>query len=155
MRASKPAGEIRHPTFSNKARRGSSSLHRPDIDLEVWLSTRCMRDEGVPPFRASVSNSRSLYWTLAQLITHHASNGCNLRSGDLIATGTVSGPEPYARSCLLERTSRGTEPLTLPTGEVRKFLEAGDEVMLRASASRAGNVRIGFGECRGIVLEPS
>jgi fumarylacetoacetase len=88
---------------------------------------------------------------VAQLITHHTSNGCNLRPGDLIASGTVSGSEKESRGCLLERTWRGTEPLTLPTGERRAFLEDGDEVALRGFCGRSGFARIGFGECTGRV----
>ena len=92
-----------------------------------------------------------MYWTLAQMLAHHSSNGCNLRPGDLIASGTVSGPEPENRGCLIERTWRGTEPLALPSGEERRFLEPGDEVILRGHCEREGFARIGFGECRGVV----
>ena len=92
-----------------------------------------------------------MYWTMAQLLTHHASNGCNLQPGDLLASGTVSGETKESRGCLLERTWRGTEPLTLTTGETRKFLEDGDEVIMRGWCERDGYRRIGFGECRGIV----
>jgi fumarylacetoacetase len=92
-----------------------------------------------------------MYWTLAQMVTHHASNGCNLRPGDLLASGTVSGPTPESRGCLLERTWRGTQPLELPTGEKRSFLEDGDEVIIRGRCERAGFRSIGFGECRGRV----
>ena len=90
-----------------------------------------------------------MYWTIAQLVTHHASNGCNLRPGDLLASGTVSGATKESRGCLLERTWRGTEPLQLPTGETRAFLEDGDEVIMRGYCERDGFRRIGFGECRG------
>ena len=93
-----------------------------------------------------------MYWTPAQLITHHASNGCNLLPGDLLGSGTVSGDAKDARGCLLELTWRGTEPITLPSGEARRFLEDGDSVTLRASCERAGFRRIGFGECTGEVL---
>ena len=93
-----------------------------------------------------------MYWTLAQLLTHHTSNGCNLQPGDLLGSGTVSGETKAARGCLLELTWRGTEPLTLPNGESRKFLQDGDEVILRGCAERAGVRRIGLGECRGVVL---
>ncbi len=93
-----------------------------------------------------------MYWTLAQMLTHHASNGCNLRAGDLIASGTVSGPEKEARGCLLELAWRGTEPVVLPDGEQRTFLADGDEVTLRGWCEAPGAVRIGFGECRGTVL---
>ena len=99
----------------------------------------------------SHSNLRDLYWTLAQMVTHHSSNGCNLRPGDLIASGTVSGPNEDNRGCLLERTWRGEQPLDLPTGETRAFLEDGDEVILRGHCERDGFARIGLGECRGVV----
>ena len=123
-----------------------------DLRLEVALLTRLMREKGQPPAVLSRSELRSLYWTLAQLLTHHASNGCNLRPGDLIASGTVSGPDKSERGCLLELTLRGAEPLTLPNGETRRFLEDGDEVILRGHCTREGFARIGFGECRGVVL---
>ncbi|MGE5731708.1 MAG: fumarylacetoacetate hydrolase family protein, partial [Gemmatimonas sp.] len=109
------------------------------------------RDERMQAMRLSVGNFVDMYWTIAQLVTHHTSNGCNLRAGDLLASGTVSGPTKESRGCLLERTWRGTEPLQLPTGETRTFLEDGDEVILRAFCERSGHPRIGFGECRGRV----
>jgi len=111
-----------------------------------------MREQGTAPVVVSRSNARDLYWTLAQMVTHHTSNGCNLRPGDLIGSGTVSGPEKDQRGCLLERTWRGTEPLTLPTGEERRFLEDGDEVVFRGHCEREGFARIGFGECRGVIV---
>jgi fumarylacetoacetase len=110
-----------------------------------------MRDERVPPWRVSLGSFATMYWTLAQLVAHHTSNGCNLRPGDLLASGTVSGPTKESRGCLLERTWRGTEPLVLPTGETRRFLEDGDEVIMRGWCEREGRRRIGFGECRGTV----
>ncbi|MEP6999804.1 MAG: fumarylacetoacetase [bacterium] len=121
------------------------------ITLEVLVSSVLMREQGLPPMRVSLGTFTSMYWTVAQLLTHHASNGCNLLPGDLIASGTVSGETNESRGCLLERTWRGTEPLTLPTGESRKFLEDGDEVIMRGWCEREGYRRIGFGECRGIV----
>jgi fumarylacetoacetase len=123
-----------------------------DVRLEAWLSSAKMRAEGAGPLLLGRSNLRDLYWTLGQLVAHHASNGCNLRTGDLLASGTVSGPEPEARGCMLELTRRGAEPLRLPTGELRAFLEDGDEVILRGYCERPGFPRIGFGECRGTVL---
>jgi fumarylacetoacetase len=123
-----------------------------DLTLEVYLVTATMRAADIPPLRLSRSNAAELYWTLAQMFTHHASNGCNLRPGDLFASGTISGPAKESRGCLLELTWRGSEPLTLPSGETRKFLEDGDEVILRASCERQGFGRIGFGDCRGVVL---
>jgi fumarylacetoacetase len=122
-----------------------------DLQIEVLLLSRQMRERGIGPERLSRSNTRDLYWTPAQMLTHHASSGCNLRSGDLLASGTVSGATRDALGCLLELTRRGAAPLTLPTGEQRTFLEDGDEVILRGSCERPGAVRIGLGECRGVV----
>jgi fumarylacetoacetase len=122
------------------------------IELSVSLTSARMRAEDRAPFLVSRSSyASSVYWTAAQLVAHHASNGCNLRPGDLLASGTVSGPTPESRGCLLERTWRGGEPLTLPTGETRRFLEDGDEVLMRGQCERTGFRRIGFGECRGVV----
>lgn len=123
-----------------------------DIKLEVLIQTQRMREENIEPHLVSRSNTKDLYWTIGQMLAHHASNGCNLRAGDLMATGTVSGREKDERGCLLELTWRGTEPLALPTGETRRFLEDEDEVIFRGYCEREGFRRIGFGECRGIVL---
>ncbi|MBX7219622.1 MAG: fumarylacetoacetase [Blastocatellia bacterium] len=122
-----------------------------DLQLEVFLSSVRMREEACEPYRVSSGNFRDMYWTIAQMLTHHASNGCNLRPGDLLASGTVSGKTKDSRGCLMELTWRGTEPITLPTGEQRRFLQDGDEVMIRGFCERPGAVRIGFGECRGII----
>ena len=122
------------------------------ITLEVSLSSAAMRTAGADPLVVSVSEFANMYWTVAQMVTHHASNGCNLLPGDLLGSGTVSGVMKQSRGCLLERTWRGTEPLQLPTGETRAFLEDGDEVIVRGFCERAGARRIGFGECRGVVL---
>ena len=122
-----------------------------DVTVEVWLTSARMRAGALAPMRLSHGRVADLYWTPAQLLAHHTSNGCNLQPGDLFATGTVSGPEKENRGCLLELTWRGAEPLTLPTGETRTFLEDGDEVIMRGYAEREGAVRIGFGECRGMV----
>lgn len=123
-----------------------------DITVEVWLASERMRKAGVAPARISRGNFRDTYWTIAQMLTHHTSNGCNLRPGDLFGSGTVSGPTRDSLGCLLELTRRGTEPLRLPTGEERRYLEDGDEVILRAYCEREGSVRIGFGECRGTIV---
>jgi fumarylacetoacetase len=123
-----------------------------DITLEVWLSSVAMREADIPPIRVSKGNFRDMYWTVAQLIAHHTSNGCDLRPGDLIGSGTVSGPDKGSRGSLLEMTWRGTEPLQLPTGEERRFLEDGDEVIMRGYCERDGATRIGFGECRGTIV---
>jgi fumarylacetoacetase len=124
-----------------------------DIRLEVAIATEAMRQARMTPFVLSRNSLRHLYWTPAQLLTHHTSNGCNLRPGDLLATGTVSGPTRESRGSLLELAWRGTQPITLPTGETRSFLEDGDEVIFRAWCEREGWTRIGFGECRGVVID--
>jgi fumarylacetoacetase len=123
-----------------------------DINLEVYLQTQKMRDENAEPFLLSRSNTKDLYWTIGQMLTHHASNGCNLQTGDLMATGTVSGDSKDSRGCLLELTWRGKEPIELPNGETRRFLEDGDEVIMKGFCEREGFKRIGFGECRGMIL---
>ncbi|HLH20505.1 MAG TPA: fumarylacetoacetase [Bryobacteraceae bacterium] len=122
-----------------------------DITLEVWLRSAKMPG----PMRLSRGNFRDMYWTLAQMVAHHTSNGCNIRPGDLIGSGTVSGPEKSNRGCLLELTWRGTEPVELPSGETRRFLEDGDEVILRGWCEAPGYRRIGLGECRGRILPAS
>jgi len=129
-----------------------AALGALDLHLEVFLETPAMRQAGAPPHRLSAGNFRDMYWTLGQLLAHHASNGCNLRPGDLLGSGTVSGPAREARGCLLELTWRGTEPLRLPNGEERRFLADGDEVILRGHAFRPGYRRIGLGDCRGRIL---
>jgi len=126
-----------------------------DISVEAFLCSGQMRRDGVEPLLLSRGNAGDLYWTPSQLLTHHASNGCNLRPGDLIATGTVSGRDRGSRGCLLELTWRGTEPVHLPGGEIRRFLEDGDEVIFRARAERAGFAVLGFGECRGTIMAAS
>jgi fumarylacetoacetase len=100
----------------------------------------------------SRGNFATLYWTLSQMIAHHSSNGCPLRPGDLIGSGTVSGPEKQNQGCLLELTRRGADPLQLPTGETRAFLEDGDEVILKGWCEASDFRRIGLGECRGLIL---
>jgi fumarylacetoacetase len=122
-----------------------------DIQLEVWLLTEQMRAAAPAAQMLSRGNFRDLYWTLAQMVAHHTGNGCPLRPGDLIASGTVSGEAKGSRGSLLELTWRGTEPLKLTSGEERRFLQDGDEVILRGYCARAGARRIGFGECRGVV----
>ncbi len=123
-----------------------------DLTVTVGLSSQRMRAAGINPLRLSSSNLRDLYWTLAQLLTHHASNGCNLRSGDLIGTGTLSGAAASSRGCLLEITEKGTKTIQLPTGELRTYLEDGDQVSFHGSCMRDGDVRIGFGACSGTVI---
>ena len=123
-----------------------------DINLEVYIQTEKMRNGKIEPHLLSRSNTKDLYWTIGQMLTHHASGGCNLQTGDLMATGTVSGKEKSERGCLLELTWRGTEPLELPSGEQRRFLEDGDEIIMKGFCEREGFRRIGLGECRGRIL---
>jgi fumarylacetoacetase len=123
-----------------------------DLTLEAFLSTAAMRAAGLAAHRLSRANLRDLYWTPAQLIAHHTSNGCNLLPGDLLATGTVSGEKDDAAGCLLELTSGGANPILLPNGESRNALEDGDEVILRGVCRREGFPDVSLGECRGIVM---
>ncbi|MCP3392287.1 fumarylacetoacetase [Bradyrhizobium sp. CCGB12] len=121
-----------------------------DIAFEVLLMSPGLRERGLPPHCVGVTNARYLYWTIAQLVTHHSSNGCNLRSGDLLGSGTISGPEPTGLGSLLESTTGGSRRIRLESGEERGFLEDGDEVILRAyTRATEHHVQIGFGQCRG------
>jgi fumarylacetoacetase len=123
-----------------------------DLTLEVYVQSKQMRDQNIDPVPLSRGNLRDLYWSIAQLVTHHASNGCNLRAGDLLATGTISGPNEGSQGCLLEMKHRANA-VRLPTGESRTFLEDGDEVTFRAFTERQGLPRIGFGVCAGRIAE--
>ncbi len=122
-----------------------------DIELEVLLITTQMRKQDLAPHRLSIGSALALYWTPAQLLTHHASGGCNLNPGDLMGTGTISAPGSDGCGSLLEITQGGRAPITLPSGEERRFLEDGDEVILCARGKKPGVASIGFGSCRGIV----
>jgi fumarylacetoacetase len=146
----RPAGDPQPLSYLSSAL--NTATGGIDVVVEVILSSAGMRKAGTAPLRVSRSRLADLYWTLGQMFTHHSSNGCNLRPGDLFASGTISGPSPDSRGCLLELTWRGTEPLTLPNGEARKFLEDGDEVTLRAFCEATDRARIGFGECRGVII---
>lgn len=121
------------------------------LDLEVRLSTEKMRAQGLPAERLSRGPASNMYWTIAQMVTHHASNGCEMNPGDLLGTGTISGPEHGTQGSLMEITRSGREKVTLPTGETRTFLEDGDELMLSGRFVAEGAVSIGFGPCTGIV----
>ena len=121
------------------------------LTLEAWIATRKMRTDGVAPYRLSRGPATNLYWTPAQLVAHHTSNGCDLRPGDLLGTGTISGPEQGTFGSLMEITANGRDRLVLPNGEQRTFLEDGDEVVLTARAERNGWRSIGFGSCAGRV----
>lgn len=123
-----------------------------DLILELSLLTPAMREKGEAPARLSLSRARDLYWTPGQLVAHHSSNGCNLQPGDVLGTGTISGPEDRNRGCLLEITRGGKDQVALPNGETRRFLQDGDEVILAGHCEAPGFARIGLGECRGVVL---
>jgi fumarylacetoacetase len=148
--AARPAGDPAPLPYLDSRRNTEAGAIA--VTVEVYLCSARMREAGLPPQRLSRGSAADLYWTPAQLVAHHSSNGCDLRPGDLLATGTISGPTKESRGCLLELTWRGAEPLALPTGESRKFLEDGDEVIMRGYCEREGAVRIGFGECRGTVI---
>jgi len=113
-----------------------------------------MRETRQAPERITSTNFKHMYWTFAQMVTHHMSNGCNLMPGDLIGSGTTSGPSEEARACLAEVTARGTQPLILANQETRAWLEDGDEVIFRARAERDGFTSIGFGQCRAVIGPP-
>ena len=137
------------PYLSSEKDRSAGGL---DLTVEVYIRSMLMREGRLRPARLSAASLADMYWTPAQMLTHHASNGCNLRPGDLFASGTVSGPEPNSQGCLLELTRRGAEAVTLPTGEERKFLHDGDEITIRAYFQREGAARIGLGECSGLIV---
>jgi fumarylacetoacetase len=124
------------------------------LTLEALLLTPKMRSEKLPPFRLSHGPATNMYWTVNQIVAHHASNGCNLQPGDLLGTGTISAETADGFGSLLELTEGGRRPVMLPKGESRVFLEDGDEVILRAVTSAPGFVSIGFGECRAVVDSP-
>lgn len=159
----RPAGDPQPlPHLDSERNRAAGGF---DITLEVSLASKQMRDTGLAPLRLSRGNFRDMYWTVAQMIAHHTSGGCNLQPGDLLGSGTISGKSRDSRGSLLELTWDGDPfasppvlvpgtqrtPIELPTGETRKFLADGDEVIMRAYCERDGFRRIGFGECRGVI----
>jgi len=123
-----------------------------DIQLEVAIETATQRARGAAPSRVSGTSLRHQYWTIAQMVAQHTMGGCNLQSGDLIGTGTISGPTPAQAGAIIEQTKGGREPITLDGGEQRAFLHDGDAVILRGWCEKPGAARIGFGVCRGEVL---
>ncbi|MCV2355335.1 fumarylacetoacetase [Paucibacter sp. B2R-40] len=137
------------PYLDSDKNRGEGAY---EIELEVWLQTETMRVAGEPATRLMRSNFKHAYWTLAQMLTHHASNGCNLQPGDLLGTGTQSGPEANEGGSMLELSLGGKQSLTLPNGETRSFLADGDCISLRAYALKEGARRIGFGECSATIV---
>lgn len=137
------------PYLDSAANRAGGSL---DIQLQVGLQTRRMREAGQPDAQICRTSYRHAYWTVAQMVAHHTVNGCNLQSGDLFGSGTLSGPTLDQAGALIELTQGGKNPIALPNGENRTFLEDGDAVVLRGWCEKPDAARIGFGECRGTVL---
>jgi fumarylacetoacetase len=145
----RPAGDPQPlPHLDDAADRTQGGL---DVTLEAYLGSAAMRRAGTAPLLLARTSCANLYWTVAQMLTHHASNGCNLQVGDLVGSGTVSGPEKSSWGSLLELSARGSEPIALPGGEQRAFIEDGDEIIFRGFCSKPGYPRIGFGECRAVV----
>ena len=147
----RPAGDPQPlPYLDSPANRERGAL---DVQLEVWLQTEKMRAAGQPAVQLTRANAReAAYWTPAQLVVHHAVGGCNLQPGDLLGSGTLSGPGPNQSGSLLELTQGGKQPIQLPGGEQRSFLADGDTLSLRGWCEREGARRIGFGECAGTVI---
>lgn len=137
------------PYLSSDANRAKGAF---DVRMQVLLTTEKSRAEKQAPAPLSASNFRDAYWNVAQLITHHTVNGCNLQPGDMLGTGTLSGPLPAEAGSLLELTQGGKTPIELPWGEKRTFLQDGDQILMRAECVKAGYPRIGFGESAGTVL---
>ena len=137
------------PYLDSDANRAGGAI---DVSLQVLIQTQTMRSAGLPPQRLSQSSYKDAYWTIAQMIAHHAVNGCNLQPGDLLGSGTQSGARPEQAGSLLELTAGGKNPLMLANGEVRTFLEDGDAITLRGHCERSGFRRIGFGDCQGQVV---
>ena len=149
----RPSGDPQPlPHLSSERDRNEGGL---DLNIEVYIRSMLMREGRLRPFRLSQASLADMYWTPAQMLTHHASNGCNLKPGDLFASGTVSGPDAGSQGSLLELTRRGAEAVVLPTGEERRFLHDGDEIILRAYFQREGAARIGLGECAGLIVASS
>jgi len=153
------------PYMDSEANRAAGGF---DIKVEVHLASAKMREQGMDPVHLSTGNFKDMYWTLAQMLTHHSVNGCNMNPGDLLGSGTISGTTRDSRGSMLELTwdgdpfanppvsAPGTQrtPIVLPTGEERRFIADGDEIIMKAYCEREGFRRIGFGECRGII-EPA
>ncbi len=118
-----------------------------DLEIEVLIHTEGMRSKGMPPQRIAVSNTKHLYWTVAQMVAHHTCGGCSLESGDIFGSGTISGPTPENYGSIAELTFDGTRDITLSSGEIRRWVQDGDDIYLRAHGKREGYTAIGFGDC--------
>jgi fumarylacetoacetase len=123
-----------------------------DIQLQVGLETAQMRAAGQGDAPICRTSYRHAYWTIAQIVTHHTVSGCNLQPGDLFGSGTLSGPTLDQAGALIELTQGGKQPVALPNGESRTYLQDGDAVVIRGWCEKPGAARLGFGECRGTVL---
>ncbi len=137
------------PYLESKQNREQGSL---DLNLQVLIATESMRNAQQEPVKLSESNFKDSYWTVAQMVAHHTVNGCNLRSGDMFGSGTQSGPNPDEAGSMLELSNAGSEPITLPNGETRTFLEDGDCVTMKGWCKKDGAARIGFGEVSATLL---
>lgn len=137
------------PYLDSPANRAAGAL---DVQLAVTLASRAMREAGTPAAQLCRTSWRHAYWTAAQMVAHHSVNGCAMRAGDVLGTGTLSGPTASEAGALLELSVGGKQPISLPSGESRTFLEDGDVVTLAAWCERPGAARIGFGSCAGEVL---
>lgn len=146
----RPDGDPRPLPYLSDA--GDQAAGGLDVTIEILLSSAKMRAAKMAPHRLARVNARELYWTPAQMLAHHTSNGCDLRPGDLLGSGTISTPVAGAVGSILELTQRGKAPIELPGGETRVFVEDGDEIIMRGSCHADQRVPIGFGECRAIVL---
>lgn len=144
-----PADPATLPYLTSAANRAAGAF---DIRLEAFLQSSAMQKRGEPPQRLSSTSFRHAYWTIAQLVAHHTLNGCNLRSGDLLGTGTQSGPTPEEAGSLMELSVGGKQTIRVGSNEQRTFLEDGDTVIMKAWCERTGAPRIGFGEVRGQIL---
>ncbi|MGB3795747.1 MAG: fumarylacetoacetase [Alteraurantiacibacter sp.] len=122
-----------------------------DVTMDVYISTAKMREDGDEPQRLSTGPMTSMYWTAAQLVTHHSVGGCNMCAGDLMGTGTLTSGEEGGEGSLIELTEGGKNAISLANGETRTFLENGDEIIMTAYAEKAGFARIGLGECRAVI----
>ena len=137
------------PYLESQQNRDLGSL---DLNLQVLIETQAMRKAGEKPVQLSQSNFKDSYWTVAQMVAHHTVNGCNLRSGDMFGSGTQSGPNPEEAGSMLELSNAGSEPITLPNGETRTFLEDGDAIIMKGWCKKSGSARIGFGEVSATIL---
>jgi fumarylacetoacetase len=152
FRSHGPARQADDPALLEYLTPATGSSDAIDVIAEVHVSSAAMREAGTAAMRLSRGTLADLSWSFSQMLAHHTSTGCPMNAGDLIGSGTVSGPEKTARGCMLELSWRGTEPIDLPDGTQRRFLQDGDELTISAFCERDGATRIGFGGCSGVIL---